>query len=266
MAIEIPYLTELLRTYGLESMQDWAVGMIQTGASDEEFQAELYKQPAFRSRFSGYFELQDAGFPLPSIAEILDYEKTAFALAYQWRVPITIQEVQDAIGKNVSAREFGERIQLNANAVYHAPQETRDALNRMYGIDEGQLVKAFMNPNIEFGKLETQFGAAQLAGAANKSGWGDLTATQAENLYRTGMNLDTAGQTFSDLYRMRGLFSSIADNERWITPDDQLALISGDARVQEEVTNRAATRKAEFAGGGGGTQTQTGLTGYGSAQ
>lgn len=265
MATEIPYITEMFRQLGLESLTEWATQMILQGATDDELSIELYKRPEFRSRFRGYFMLQEKGLPLYSIEEILDYERTVFALAYQWRMPITLDDVQELIGNNVSARETGERIELSANAVYNSPQATRSELNRLYGIDDGQLTRAFLDPQKEFPKLQTMYGAATLAGTAATAGWGNLTVGQAERLYQSGLTPDRAQSGFGELYKMRGLFDSTNAAERWITPEDQLTLLEGNAALEQEVEKRQRTRKAEFARGGTATETQQGLTGYGSA-
>jgi hypothetical protein len=197
---------------------------------------------------------------------MLEYEAQAFAGALQWRIPLTIPEVQAAIGSGVSSREFNERLELAANATYNVPNETRSQLFNLYGIDDGQIAKAFLDPKREFSRLNTMFGAAGIAGAASQSGWGNLNATQAENLFRGGLNQQTATKSFSDLYNLRGLFESTDTTERWITPEDQVNLILGNAVLQEEVNKRVSKRLAASQAGGEAAKSETGLSGFGIAQ
>lgn len=266
MATIGPALTRLLTSYGLQSLISWATAMITVGATEAEIENSLYERPEFRQRFPGIFELEASGQPPLSVNEYLAYESTVNALSKMWDIPLTKAEVDKMIGLGVSPVEVEQRFDLAAQAVYQTPIEDQLEMARLYpNITMGQLAKYWMDPKKELGVLQRQYTAARIAGSAIRSGYGQITAQQAERLGGIGLTPDAASEGFGTLYNMRELFAPIDATETGFTQDEQIDILAGYAPALERVEDIANKRKAEFGGGGEFAAGGEGFKGTGSA-
>lgn len=171
------------------------------------------------------------------------------------------------IAGDVGLPELNDRIGLYKQAASAAPQETRDALKSLYGVDDNGIAAWYMDESRAVPLLEKQLQAAGTAGAAQRAGFGDLSAAEAERLAAVGVTGDSAVQAFGTLARAGELFAPLpGTSEDAFGRDQQLALISGDAAAAAEAQKRAATRTAETQGGGSFAASQRGLTGVGTAR
>lgn len=260
-----PFTKQLLKQYGLESLTNWAILLIQDGASEAQIEIALWETPEFKNRFSGIFVREKAGLPPISPAEYLEYEFIARQLSSTWDIPLNQSEINDLIGLDVSARELEERFNIASTAVYLTPPEDRAEFQRLFGVTTGQLAKYWMDPKKEFPLLQQQFVAGRIAGAAVRSGFGQITAEQATRLYQTGMQPEQAVEGFGQLYEMREVFQPIDATEEELTRDQQIGLLAGDSALAQLVETRARRRQAEFAGGGEFAAGQEGFKGTGAA-
>jgi hypothetical protein len=268
-------MQQYLRTLGLEDMQAWADQMIVSGASPALIQLQLWDQPAFQTRFAGIFQFQQK-FPdlvPPSPAEVLSYERDAQAI-YQsagfpsgfWDSP---EDFQDLIGRGVSIKELSERASVYQQAAYQVPQEVRDELERVYGIDQGHLAAWVADPDRAMPMLERQFMAAQAGGAAQRTGYGALTQTEAERLADLGISPQQAAQGFGALVGGAELFQPLPgmSAEGVIGRETQLeGVFGGDVAAQQEIERRRRQRQTVFEAGGGYAASQEGVTGLGAAR
>lgn len=261
-----PIMQNILARYGLETLTQWAVNLIADGSSPAEIELQLYDRPEFQSRFAGMFMREKAGYPPIAVDEYLSYENTAASLATMWDISLSKDEVDRLIANNVSAVELENRFTLAAQALYETPEEDRDEFQRLYNVSEGKLLKYWMDPKTEFGKLQKQFTAARIAGSAIRSGFGELTAQEAERLSDVGLTGQTAAQSFAELYNIRDLFEPVDDIEGTFDREKQLGVIEGQAELVEELDKRLEKRIAEFAGGGGFAAGGEGFKGTGSAE
>lgn len=245
-----PMLAKVLKDYGLESLTSWASNAIINGWSEDQVLLEMYGRQEFKTRFAGMFMLESKGQPPISIDEYLAYEKTVHNLAAMWGTTLTKEEVDKMIGNSLSPVEVERRFDIAAAAIYESDIETRTELERMFNVNLGQQMKYWMNPTAELGVLEQQYRMAEVAGAALRTGYEQLTSDQAKRLTEAGVTREQAVTGFGQLVGMQPLFTPMDIGEGAITQDQQVALLAGDADVEELIKNRVERRQAEFGGSG----------------
>lgn len=254
-----PQMTAILKKYGLESLTEWASQMMIQGKSEDEIMLSMYEQQAFKTRFAGMFARETNGYPPVSIDEYLEYEGMASALSTTWGMNLSKAEVDNLIANNVSARELEQRYTIAATAVYEAAPETRSELTRLFGIGQENLMRYWMDPKQHLGVMQQQYKMGELAGAAMRSGFGQLNLSQAQRLQQAGLDEGQALTGFGELFRNRELFTPLDEGEELITTDEQLGLLTGDAEAASKIGKRQERRKAEFEGGGGYVTGQEGF-------
>lgn len=254
-----PQLTSVLKRYGLESLTDWASQALIKGYSQEQILLEMWDRPEFQTRFAGIFQRERDGWPPVSVEEYLSYESTAQALAATWNLALSKQEVDNLIGNNVSATELENRFQIAATAVYDSDAETRNELSRLFNIDIGGQMRYFMDPKAELGTLQQQYRMGEIAGAALRSGYGQITREQAARLQSAGLERNSALTAFGQLTSMAELFSPLDFGEGILDEDTQIEFAAGSATAAQAIERRAERRTAEFEGGGSYASGDTGF-------
>lgn len=254
-----PQLTAILERYGLTDLSDWASQALIEGKSEDQIMLELYDQPAFRIRFDGMFKRETAGFSPISIDQYLDYENMASSLGTTWGMNLTKTEVDNLIANNVSTRELEQRFTIAATAVYEGAPETRSELTRLFGVSQENMMRYWMEPKQQLGVLQQQYRMGELAGAAMRTGFGQLSANQASRLQQAGLTEDQALTGFGELRKTMELFTPLDEGEDVIDMDEQLGLLTGDADAEAETRKRQDRRKAEFEGSGGFATGQQGF-------
>ena len=268
-----PQIKKMLERYGLESLADWITMKVQAGATMEEIELEMYDRPEFIERFPairkrGQMAREQGWGSVPplSVEEYLQYEKYAHAMASRYGVSLTKGEVEDLLTYGVDVEELEERFVIAASAYYDSAVETRDALERLYGVTPGQMIKYWMQPDKELQVLKREFESARIAGAAKRAQFQEeLTKVQAERLYKWGMTEERALQGFGELTRLQGLMRAQDRTEEDIDTDTQVNLLIGDAEAMRRVEERQRRRNAQFQGGGGFAIGDRGVAGLGQA-
>lgn len=260
-----PQLTAILKRYGLDSLTDWASEAIVQGKSEDEIMLDLYEQQAFKDRFAGMFSREANGYQPISIDEYLQFENVVSSLGTSWGLNLSKQEVDNLIANNVSAREVEQRFTIAASAVYESDIETRTELGRLFNIGQEQLMRYWMDPKNQMGILQQQYRMGEIAGAALRTGFGQINMNQAARLQEAGLNKDSAITGFGELAQMSELFTPLDEGEDLIDMEKQIDLLTGDTVVGNEVERRQSKRKAEFEGSGGFASGEQGFA-TGSAQ
>jgi hypothetical protein len=116
-----------------------------------------------------------------------------------------------------------------------------------------------MNPKEELGKLQTSFRQAQIAGAAVRTGWGQLSLEQAQRLQEVGLTREQSQTGFAELARMDQVMNPFSITEDIITEEEQVQFLAGDVEAAARIEGRTRARLAEFAGTGGFAQGQQGF-------
>ena len=251
-------LRNLLRSYGLDELSDWAYQRFVEGKTSDEIMIEIEDQPAFKRKYSAIFDRRAKGLPPVSVAEIVEYRRSARNLEQFYDLPEGMisddGKVNAAITGDLSFDELTSRVQQGALLAYESPPEVQDWLRENYGIGEGGLIAYFVDPDVAMPLLERQATGARVAGAAARSGFGALTRAEAEMLAQSGVDPNQAGGTFGALAEGRELMTGLAGSgEDDITREEQLGFVAGKTTAQQRLERRSRGRRATFEESGGYT-------------
>ena len=259
------YLNAQLNTWGLgdyqandgEIISDWAwERYLETGDADIVL-LELREQRGFKERFPAYEALAKEGRALTP-DQYVNYEQTYLALLQQWGVPDGMFDDGDHIAKllmnNVSATEVSERLAVNADAMYTAPQEVRDALSDMYGLGPEDMLAYYLDPDEALPKIQQRYTAAQVRGAVTERDF-MLERSEAERYAAMGYTYQQAREASEVAAGIRGLTAE------GVTERQLLGSQMGDVDAQRVVLRAAAGRRSRFSGGGSAASQAEGVTG-----
>jgi hypothetical protein len=115
------------------------------------------------------------------------------------------------------------------------------------------------------GTLQQQYKMGEIAGAAMRTGFGQITAAQAERLQGAGVSEQAATEGFGKLAQSMQLFTPLDEGEDVITTETQIGMLAGDAEAAAQIERRQSRRKAEFEGSGGFATSEQGFS-TGTAQ
>jgi hypothetical protein len=267
MASARAIITDTLAQYGLDkaqasngrSLADWAWDRyLETGDADMVM-VELRDQPAFKERFPAYESLAKQGRAL-SPAEYVAYEQTVASLLQNYGVPDSMFDlpdiVTDMLVNDVSAAEFSERLQVNAQASLTAPPEVRQSLEDLYGVGPGEMLAFFLDPDRALPKIQQQYVSAQIRGAALQRRF-TLERAEAEWLASMGYTYEQTREAAERAAVSRGL----AQGTTSIEQSQMLLAGLGDTNAANAVQREAASRTARFSGGGEAAAEREGLSG-----
>lgn len=255
-----PQMKATLKRYGLQDLTRWVADAVVQGKSQDQIMLEIYDQPAFKKRFPAIAQREAIGFSPVSVEDYINYEKLAESLGSTWGVKLSKAEVDDLIGHDVSAQELEQRFNIAATAVYESAPETRNALNRLFNISGGELMRYWMNPKKQFGDLQQKYRMGEIAGAAMRTSYGEIAGSEARQLMEAGLDEGSALEGFSTLTNMRSLFKPIHGGESLISRQEQLDFLMGDVEAAQAIERRTRSRIATFAGRSGFAPGEEGFT------
>jgi hypothetical protein len=260
-----PLLQSLLDRYGLGSLADWAAELLITGASEDEIILQLYDRPEVAARFPWLKQREAAGLTPLSIEEGLQYENFARQTAKSLGLNITDEEIWANIGGDVSIKELEDRISMASAAVHSLNPMVRAQTEMLYGITTEDFIRSWLNPKEQAPVLRKRLVASQIAAGSLLSGFGQLTAPQAERLYEGGFDPEQAQQAFTRLAQQRELFEATEGTEEDIGMNEQIGSLLGDTNTLTELQRRAQRRTGYFQSGGQFATGRGGVGGLGSA-
>lgn len=266
----LSYLNSVLDEYGLSSLGSWAWEQIQQGYTPERIIQNLRETSEYKQRFVGMEQRRAAGLPAISEGEYIGYERTVRQMMRAAGLPATFYDQPDDfanfIGRDISPAEMQARIDDGFLAASQAPAEVRGALQSLYGIDGSTLAAYYLDPDRALPLLQRQFAAAQIGGAATRTGYGALNVTEAERLAALGVSEAEAQQGFSALEQSRELFTSLpGENAEAIGRDaQQAAIFGGDANARNLLQRRAGERVSQGSGAQSFAVGQSGVAGLGA--
>jgi hypothetical protein len=240
-------------------------------------------QDAIKKRFSGNETRVKNGLAPLKPAEYIAAEKEYIATLRDTGMPVGFYDSQEdlakLIGGDVSRVELSSRIQRGYEAAMNAPQNVKQQLQLLYGIDNADLAAYYIDPTVTtdlLGRKKSatlfarQMEAAQIAAQAQQQANIALGATSAEELAAAGVSPETAQARFAEIGTQQELFrptfGEAAVGETGISQAEQIGGVFGtNAEARRKITERRRRRQAEFEAGGGFATTQTGVTGLRTA-
>lgn len=205
-------LESIFRSYGLESLVPVIRGYMEQNLGVEQAKLKLKTEQAYKDRFKGN-ELRVArGLNAIGEAEYLelenDYSETlrAYGMSDYFGVATDAtsrlarqQKIADVIGNDISATEFKDRIKTAVSRVKEADTNTKDAFKALYGINDSDLVRYFLDPKQGSEQLKTKATAAEISGAAVSAGLSGTSIGTAEELAKLGVDKSTALEGYASI-------------------------------------------------------------------
>jgi hypothetical protein len=155
---------------------------------------------------------------------------------------------------------------MAAMAVYQSRPETREQLQRLFGVTSGDLISYWLDPKTTVQNLQRRLAVSQIAAEAQAAGYrSDLTISQGLQLFEAGLTAEQARTGFGELVEAEELFEAVDETEQDVDVESQLSLLTGGAELAQEIERRGEKRAAKFQEGGGFSTGESGVRGLGSA-
>ena len=256
-------LNTLLAQYGLSSLGGALAGFMQQGITDQATLMLLLREtPAYQNRFPAMKALSAKNRSI-SEADYINYEKNAAQTEQQYGMPKGFltdpHRIQGMLEADVSASELNARAQINAAATINAPQETKEALKSLYGLDQGALTAFYFDPDNAEPYLQKVTASAQIAGDAARQRL-SIGRDTAESLVAQGVSDAQAQAGFQTVAAQAGLGTGAGEVA---SEAARIGAAFGNADDAAQVDRVRAGRLAQFGGGGGAQGAQTGISGLG---
>lgn len=270
-----------LRQYGLDTpeLTQWAHDAVVNGTTADQLNLELYDPSSTPGKvvdrlYPAIAKRRTGGLPPISIGDYVNTADTMRQLVS--RAGLTDYTdvptlVDDWIAGDVSPSEAQDRIQTAQAAVFTEPPEVRAEFEREFNVPHplGAATAYFLDPANTVPKIKQQLTAAQIGGAAVRTGYGLLTADETTRLAQLGVTGDQAQQGLSQLGQQRQLFAPLPGETggTGVSTDEQLAAQFGaDVNAQQRIEQQRRARLAVFGGGGGFGPNQRGVGGLGVSE
>jgi hypothetical protein len=266
-------LQDVFRRYGLDPA--FATELLEefrrTGSEDAAM-IKMRSDDRYKKRFSGLELRRAAGYGPMSEEQYVEWEGRTRALFDKYNIPKefydTEEELATFIGGDVSPDELKARVEDAYMGVYSAPQEYRDALQQMYGVDDGQMAAFWLDPTKGEEIVKKRWTAVQIGGEAMRNQFGGLTQAEAERLADSGVNRQSAQAGFGMLGEQRELMGGLLGETQGgeVSRETQLgSLEQGNVAAAEAIRRRGRRRTAVFEQGGDVAAEKQGLVGLGEA-
>jgi len=263
-------LKALLDQYGIDTpeLDTLARNAAVNDMTGDQFMQSLRSTTTYKQRFPAMEARRKAGLPPLSEAEYVSTEGTYRQLMRNAGLPAGFYDQKDdftnLIATDVSPAELQTRVESGYSAMANAPADVKDQLFNLYGVTPGAMAAYFLDPTRGVDAIQRQVAAANIGAAATRTGFGQLTTGQAEELVGAGLSQSQAQTGFETLGREQELMGALpGENVSTITKGEQLGALEGNLATQQEIERRAAQRKAAFAGGGGYAEGSGGVSGLG---
>jgi hypothetical protein len=262
---------------GVSGLGSWAVGLKNRGASPTEIIQSLRygtdSSPEGQAARAKYLEafpqmdtfIKDGTFSgeNPEL-QYINYRNTLKESAQRFGISdslISNDKIVSYLTNKVSAAELVDRMSTAATAVATTPADTLAILNEYYGVQGGDLVSFYLDPETTESQLQKRYTAARIGTEAARNQFG-VNAQFAEDLAMRGVSVDDAQAGFSNARSQSAFMYGRGETA------DQGNLINaqfGNQEAKSQIERIAKSRTGAFQGGGSFTATGTGVGGLGSA-
>lgn len=194
-------LNNLFSSYGLQTLAPKIFDFIQKGYSADTIGILLQDTPEYKQRFAGNEQRRAAGLPVLSPAEYLSVESSYRQIMRQGGLPPGFYDgptdFNDMIAKDMSPSELKQRVDLASQASTLANFSYKQALEKMYGIDQAHLTAYFLDPDRATPLLQKQAAAAAIGAEALKRGF--QLSSNLEDYATAGVTAQQAAQAYSQM-------------------------------------------------------------------
>jgi hypothetical protein len=267
-------INDALRQWGLQGLGASAWQSYLQGLPIDSIMQNVRQSPEYQARFPGMAQLQKQGMAI-SEADYIAKERADQELMRAYGMPDQMvtdrNELGNLIGNGVSTAELQQRLELRKQIVDQLPVETKDYLQRVEGVNSGDLIGFWENPDVALPAIQQKVRAAQVGAAAQQAGFNSLDPQTALRL--AGMhNLDSLGMAnqeqlnseFGKARQLAGLTQALPGQRAGVSQDQLInAAVGGDAQAQLAVQQAQDAAKAQFAGGGDYLTGSKGASGLG---
>lgn len=261
-------LNALFTSYGLASLAPKIFDYIKQGYGADTISLLLQNTVEYKHRFAGNDARAKAGLSVLSPADYLATEASYRQILAAAGMPKGFYDQTSDftawIGGDVSPTEIKDRVDLAVSATTQANTAFKDALQRMYGIDQAGVAAYFLDSARAEPLLKKQAAAASIGAAAIQRGF-NLDRSAFEEFATEGVSADQAQQGFTYLADTYQTTANIAARygEAWSQLEAERAVFepghtdtganTGTAGVGEtsaaKAKRLASQERAAFAGG-----------------
>ena len=259
-------LVAMFDSYKLGNLAKFIDERIMNDVSEDMLMLEIYERPEYKTRFPGMAELRKAGKAI-SEAAYIGIEKQMEQTARFFDLPKGFydgpEDFGNLIGKQVSAKEFQDRLQVGQDLARTLNPYVKEALTSLYGVGEGALTAYVLDPDKALSVIQKQAKAAQFVGYAREAGFGlaSVTPEVATDIAGTApyaslseqqmqKSLQQAGQLRREQSRLAGIEGEVYQEQEALD-----AVISGSSEALLASQRRAQREVARFGERGGVTAT-----------
>jgi hypothetical protein len=205
-------LNNVFSSFGLGSLAPKIFEFIQNGYSADTIQVLLQDTPEYKQRFAGNELRRQRGLPVLAPNEYLSVESSYRQLMRQAGLPEGFydqaSDFNDFIGKDMSPTELKSRVDLASQAATLANTAYKDALERMYGVDQSHVTAYFLDQDKALPLLQKQAAAAAIGAEALKR---NLELSQNLEEYATaGITAQQAAQAYTQIAQDLPKYQTIA--------------------------------------------------------
>lgn len=267
----------LRNAIGVEGLGAWAAGLFNRGASPTEIIQSLRygtdtspEGQAARARYLEAFPridefIRDGVFAgeQPEL-QYISYRNTVSEAAQRFGINsdlVTKNKIADYVGNRVSAAEIADRMGQAATAVATTPPETISILRDFYGVQNGDLISFYLDPDTTEAMLTRRYTAARIGTEAQRQQFG-IDVQMAEDLAMRGITADQANAGFGQARAQSEFMFGRGEKA------SQRALIGaqfGEEQSRQQMERIARSRTGAFQGGGSFVTTQEGIGGLSAA-
>jgi len=267
-------LKDIFAQYGLEDLASTIEGYMKDDIGVNQATLLLKQTPAYQTRFAGNQMRLKSGLNVLSEAEYLALENSysetlkAYGQAGYFGVDRAARQAKlaAAIGADISAVEFKDRISTVVDRVTNADPAVKSTLRSFYNITDEDLVGYFLNPKENLPRLKEKVTSAEIGTSAMAQGLSSNVAS-AEELAKYGVDLETARKGYAtiadilptasklgDIYKEEGIkytqgtaeeetFKGLASaqRKRQRLAEKEVASFSGQSGVMRGSLNRASS-------------------------
>lgn len=229
-------LTDLFKTYGLETLAPKIIEMIQNGFSSDTIAIQLQDTAEYKKRFAANEKRLKAGLSVLSPAEYISTERSYRQIMSAAGLPIGFydqtSDFENFLAADVSPTEVKSRVDTVTEAINKAPASTKDYFKQWY--NEGDMIAFALDPKRAQPLIDQRIKAAEAAALAEQNKF-SLSQSNAELI-------GSQGTSYADIQQGIGFIGA-----EQATTDKLSSIYGGDNVTQQDLVEEVFT-------GGAGTK------------